>query len=61
MDLGLLGFGVHGLNHCSVANPAEHIEKSGMGMMGKRHLHLTSVAGAGVGLSGSEWHVGEKV
>lgn len=44
-----------------MANPAEHIEKSGMGMMGKRHLHLTSVAGAGVGLSGSEWHVGEKV
>lgn len=62
MNLGRLDFGVHGPNHCSVANPADHIEKTGIGVMGGRkgHLRLASVVGAGRGLSGSEWGVAEQ-
>lgn len=50
MDLGLLGFGVRGLNHCSVANPAEHIEKTGMGVMGGRKgVSALGLSGGGRG------------
>lgn len=34
MNLGLPGFRVQGLNGCSVTDTADHIEKTGMGVMG---------------------------
>ena len=60
MNLGLPGFGAHGLNHCSVANLAQHIGRTGMGVIGGREeASACGLSGEGV-LSGSEWGVGEK-
>ena len=74
MNLGLPGFGAHGLNHCSVANLAEHIGRTGMGVMGGREeasaCGLSEEGGCSVEVSGmwerrhsaggSEWHPSER-
>lgn len=56
MNRGLPGFRAHGLNHCSVANLAGHIERTEVGVPGSREE--ASALGFGGGLRGSEWNVG---
>lgn len=56
MNLSLLGFRVHDLNYCIVANVSEHVVKTGMGAMGSRKeassLDLGVEGGGSVEVSG---------
>lgn len=53
MNLGLPGFRAHDLNHCSVANLAGHVERTGMGVLGSGRRHLcVALVGGSVEVSG---------